>query len=83
MTDGRSHCCANGVCDRRKVLLVPSREFHPGMTFPADQVWQDSFAWLDEIEQKETKVTKFLPRTKSPVVTGLKTLRYLPLNRLI
>jgi hypothetical protein len=53
------------------------------MTFPADQVWQDSFAWLDEIEQKETKVTKFLPRTKSPVVTGLKTLRYLPLNRLI
>ncbi len=25
---GRGNCCVNGVCDQRKVLLVPSPEFH-------------------------------------------------------
>src|SRR5207302_8272294 len=41
--DCRSDCCANGVRDRRKVLLVPDPEFHANMIFPANQVWQDSF----------------------------------------
>ncbi len=38
---GRSHCGANRVPDRRKVFLVPSPEFHAGMIFPEQALWQD------------------------------------------
>src|SRR6266853_3287934 len=51
----RGDCCASRVRDRRKILLVPSSQFHPNMIFPANLLWQD---------RPSSVVGPFLPRTR-------------------